>query len=107
METPNTVDPTIAKLIASVTGALVSINFVKGTWPERILMVIGGSALSYYGTTPIASGVNLTDAEGLVGFLLGLFGMAIVSRLYEAIQALDFKVVLSDLWQRALKRLGL
>ena len=107
METSHTVDPTIAKLIASVLGALASINFVKGTWPERIFMVLAGSALSYYGTTPIAQGVNLADAEGLVGFLLGLFGMAIVARLYEAIMALDVKVIAVDLWQRALKRIGL
>ena len=34
----NTPDGHIFKLIAGVAGAVVSLNFVKGTWPERIVM---------------------------------------------------------------------
>jgi hypothetical protein len=106
-QSSTTIDPTIAKLLASIGGALVSMNFVKGTWMERLAMVASGAALSYYSTEPIADWVNMAEAEGLVGFLVGLFGMAIVARVYEAIQALDVKQMASDLWKGVLKRFGL
>lgn len=107
MEQPTQMDPSIVKLIASTLGALASLRFLKGlAWPEKVAMTVGGIALSYFGATPIATRVNMLDAEGLVGFLLGLFGMAIVARLYEAIQGADFKTAGADLWERFLKRMG-
>lgn len=80
-------DISIAKLVAGAAGAFVSLRFVQGTFIERMSMCIGGAALSYYATTPTALWVGLPHAEGLVGFLIGLFGMAIMAKIYEAIQA--------------------
>lgn len=80
-------DISTAKLIAGVAGAVVSLRFVQGSLTERISMCVGGAALSYYAATPTALWVGLPHAEGLVGFLIGLFGMAIMAKVYEAIQA--------------------
>jgi hypothetical protein len=33
----------------------------------------------------------MLDAQGFVGFLLGLFGMAIVVRIWEGIQSVDLR----------------
>lgn len=102
-----TSDLSLAKLIPAVLGSLVSLRFVQGTWPERILMALGGATLSYHATTPSATWLQVADAEGLVGFLIGLFGMAVVSKLYEAFQSLDARAVAADLWAEAKKRLGI
>ena len=74
----------IAAKLAGVAGALVSMRFVQGTWPARISMAVGGAFFSYF-ASPYAS-EKLGMPEGLSGFLLGLFGMAIVSRFWEWIQ---------------------
>lgn len=77
-----------AKILAGVLGSVVSLRFVKGSLFERASMCIGGAALSYYGTTPVAVWAG-TNAEGLIGFLIGLFGMAIMAKGYEVIQAMQ------------------
>lgn len=77
------------KILSGVAGSVVSLRFVKGTILEKLLMSIGGSALSYFGTSPAATWIGMANAEGLVGFLIGLFGMAIASKVYEVIQVID------------------
>lgn len=104
MQTEQFNDLSIAKLISGVAGAVVSMRFVQGTWPEKFFMAIGGSALSYFATTPIADWLGVQRAEGLIGFLVGLFGMAVVSKGYEVIQMIDAKKVASDLWELAKRK---
>ncbi len=92
-------DVSIAKLGAGIVGAGVSLKWMQGTPIERAGMAIGGAALSYYGTTPAAAWLNVKDAEGLIGFFIGLFGMAIVAKLYEIILQIDAKQAAVDLWE--------
>lgn len=75
----------IAAKLAGVAGAIVSMRFVQGSWPARIFMALGGAVFSYYAAPFLATKSGLP--EGLAGFLLGLFGMAVVSRMWEWIQA--------------------
>lgn len=91
-------DLNLAKLGAGIAGALTSLRFVKGTWPEKIIMVLGGCGFSFYATELIAAWLAIPKADGLVGYLCGLFGMAIISKVYEVIQMLDAKQVASDVW---------
>jgi hypothetical protein len=83
----------VAKFVAGTAGAIASLKFVNGTIPEKSFMVLGGSSLSYYGATPLAIWSGMNHSEGLVGFLLGLFGMAIVAKTYEVVQLLDTKLI--------------
>jgi len=41
-----------------------------------------------------------------VGFLIGLFGMAIIAKVYEAIGALDAPRIAADTWDAIKRRLG-
>jgi len=77
------IDAITAKL-AGVAGALVSMRFLQGTWPQRISTAICGALISFYAAPYISIRVGIP--EGLSGFLLGLFGMAIASRLWEWVQ---------------------
>jgi hypothetical protein len=70
---------------AKLAGALVSMRFLQGSWPERALTALAGAVLSYYTTDWLAAKVGLP--LGLTGFLLGLFGMAVMSRAWEWVQA--------------------
>ena len=101
-----TLDFSVGNLIAGVCGAFVSLRFVQGTLPERFSMAMGGAALSYYAATPTAIWLGMSHAEGLVGFLIGLFGMAIAAKIYEAIQVLPAAQMAGDVWETVKKRLG-
>lgn len=70
MTDPNWSDPTAAKIAASFMGALVSLRFIVGTWPERLLMFVGGAALSYYSTEPVALWVSGITQAGAAQMLL-------------------------------------
>jgi hypothetical protein len=100
-------DPTILKLGASMLGSLISLRFIKGTKIEVLLMFIGGTALSFYATDPVANWVGGGGSIfGLVGFLLGLIGMTIVAKIYEVIQLLDSKQIAKDVWEWVVKKWG-
>lgn len=101
-----TPDSHVFKLIAGVAGAVVSLNFVKGTWTERIVMAIGGAALSYFASNNLADWLNVPEALGLIGFLIGLFGMAIVAKVYEVLMLLDAKQIAIDIWETVKRKWG-
>ncbi len=94
------------KLAAGVAGAVVSLRFVQGTWLERFVMAIGGAALSYFASANIADWLKVPDALGLVGFLVGLFGMAIVAKVYEVLLMLDAKQIAGDVWATVKRKWG-
>lgn len=106
-ESSISIDPTLTKVIPASLGALVSLRFVQGTLPERMLMTAGGVSLSYYATPASAAWLQMTNAEGLVGFVIGLFGMTLAAKVYEALQALDAAALGKDLWGTVKKRLGI
>lgn len=99
-----TPDFSVAKLVAGVAGSFVSLGYVKGSYLERLSMGIGGAALSYYGTTPASNWIGVPDTEGLIGFMIGLFGMAIMSKVYEVIQMADAQQIALDLWERVKRK---
>ena len=105
MTEPNP-DFSLAKLLAGICGSAVSLRFVQGTLAERLFMGVGGASLSYYASTPAAAWVGIPDGEGLVGFLIGLFGMAIMAKVYEVIQLLDAKQIASDAWAWMVRKWG-
>lgn len=86
--------------LAGVAGAALSMRYLRGSWPERVSMAVSGSVVSYY-VGPHLSSVLGTPQE-LTGFLLGMFGMALSQRIWEAIQTIP----LGDIWQALIKRIG-
>ena len=99
-------DINIVKLIAGFFGSLVSLKFVPGTCPERALMWAGGVALSYFATSPVTDWLAIPKTEGLIGFFIGLFGMSVVSKVYEIIQILDAATIAADLWSAVKRKWG-
>ena len=89
------VDAWLTKL-AGVVGACASLAFMRGPWSERILMAVGGAIVSYYAAPWLASRAGLP--EGLSGFLLGLFGMAICAKVWEVLHQLP----IAEMWTSVL-----
>jgi hypothetical protein len=88
----------LASRLAGALGALVSMRFLNGTILERSLMAVGGAAFSFYASAWTAQ--KLSIPEGLCGFLLGLFGMSILSRLWEWLQTTNALRDFLDAWLR-------
>jgi len=88
----------LAAKMAGALGALVSMRYLQGSWPARISMAFSGALVAYYAAPYLAQ--MLAIPEGLAGFLLGMFGMAIVSRAWEAVQG----VPIAALWQAVVDR---
>lgn len=85
--------PDLVKHAAGPAGALSALLFMSGVpWPRRIGMVAAGSLLAYYGTSTVAAFAGLP--EGLAGYLLGLFGMAAVAKVFGTWDALDLGAIL-------------
>ena len=99
-------DFSIVKLIAGFFGSLVSLKFVPGTFLEKALMLAGGVALSYFATSPVTDWLAIPKTEGLIGFFIGLFGMALVSKVYEVLLLLDAAAIAADLWAAFKRKLG-
>lgn len=74
--------------LAGVAGALVSVRFLSGPLPARLIMALGGAVFSYYAAEYVSAKTSLP--EGLAGFLLGLFGMSFLSRIWEWFQTVKF-----------------
>ena len=89
----------IAVKLAGVAGAVVSMRFLHGTLLERLSMATSGALLSYYLAPHIS--MRLGIPEGLTGFLVGFFGMAVASRAWEAVQAFPINAI----WQAVIDRI--
>ena len=62
-------------------GSLAALLWMKDPWPRKVCMFFAGALLSSYATEDIAKMIGLD--LGFAGFLVGLFGMAIVARMFE------------------------
>lgn len=85
----------IAVKLAGAFGAVVSMRFMQGSWPARVSMAVSGALISYFATPYLSQRSGIP--EGLCGFLVGLFGMAVVSRVWEWVQTTP----VAELWKIA------
>ena len=83
-------------------GAISAMLWLKETWLRRASSVIAGSAASYYGT-PFGLTLFSSLDSNLMGFLIGLFGMAIAIKLFETLEQFPTKSIVD----RVLTKLGL
>jgi hypothetical protein len=92
--------PEVARFLPGVAGALVSMIFIREHWLRRLAMFAAGAALAIYGT-PWAARVSNLD-PGFAGFLLGMFGMALVAKVFDAWSDLELTIILRDALRKVL-----
>lgn len=88
-----------ASKLAGLAGSLVSMRYLTGSWPQKISAVVSGTITALYAAPWVAEKLSM-PAE-LTGFLVGLFGVAIVQRAWEAIQTAPLGAV----WQALIDRI--
>lgn len=92
------IPPEIIKAVPGVLGAFVSLIWIRGSLPQRLTSFVGGAAASYYGAEHMVTLMGVSERMvGFSGFLVGLFGMAVAARVFDAIQAIDIGGLLSRL----------
>lgn len=86
--------PELGRLVPGALGSLFSMFMTKDSYPRKISTFFGGVAASYYATP---YGVKVTGFDtGLMGFLLGFFGMAIIQSCFEGWKKFDVSIILRD-----------
>lgn len=76
---------------AGVAGALLGLKWAPGTsLADKLINVIGGTALAGWGGPALAELWRLTPAQiSLAGLVLGLFGISLADAVMRAIKAID------------------
>lgn len=93
--------------LPGVLGSLTAIPFMKGGLPLRLAKGFGGAVLAYYASAPLATHVlHRLDLQGLAGFLLGLIGMSLVQKAFDALEAFGAPEVGRAATDWVLRRLG-
>lgn len=69
--------------------------WLKGPWGRRLTMAGLGSAASHYGAPYVATMLDMSP--GWAGFLLGLFGMAVVDNIFKAWHERGFIETIRDI----------
>lgn len=93
--------PEIIKAIPGTVGAIVALRWISGPPLQRIFSLIGGIGASYYGSGYVAK--MMGGDAGLAGFMIGLFGMAAASKVFDGLAALNPK----EFIDRVLRKFGL
>lgn len=77
-----------------IAGSAVALFFMRRSPLIMAGIFIGGCLVSYYGTGWVSAQFEMEKADGLVGFLLGLFAMATAGKVFDTIDAISP----SELW---------
>lgn len=89
-----------------IAGAMLALMFLRRPLFVLAGMFVGGCLLSWYGSQWFAEWAGLERHLGLAGFVLGLFGMALVAKFYDTIEALQPTEIAKAVVDAIRKRLG-
>lgn len=103
---PLNIPPEAKDAAPGILGALIAIHRTDGPLTMRASMFLGGASLSYYGADWFAIVMGMSAGRGLAGFVLGLFGMSVAAKVYEAVAAFDAAGLSRAVLDWARKRLG-
>lgn len=91
--------PELQKAIPGVAGSLTALALmvIRGErFKHAVLMCICGITLARYMATLAATVMHST--EGVAGFVVGLFGMAIVAKVLDTIMTFDGRRAAREAW---------
>ncbi|PRG76126.1 holin [Burkholderia multivorans] len=84
----------LAKIVPGAIGSLIALSFIGDglTRKQKAVSFLSGAAVAYYGGPAAVSWFSITDngAQQAIGFLVGLFGLAITKELFKEINNADF-----------------
>ena len=78
------------RFMAGVYGSCVAMFLVKDTWPRRLAFGVVSLPSAYYGSILMSHWFGAAEGtEGVYGFGAGVFAVAIMRRLFVAVEAMD------------------
>lgn len=84
------------QVVVGAAGALIALTLfefpeaVKNSRLKRLTIVFAGGCFGGFGTDPALGWLNLTPgAGGITGLVLGLFGISLAMKIFEAIQQIN------------------
>ncbi|KUZ35284.1 hypothetical protein [Burkholderia territorii] len=84
----------LIKIIPGAIGSLIALRFIGDglTGRQKAVSFVAGAAVSYFIGPAIVTWFAITDggAQQAIGFLVGLFGLAIAKELFKEINDADF-----------------
>ncbi|MDW9227086.1 putative membrane protein [Burkholderia cepacia] len=84
----------LVKIIPGAVGSLIALSFIGDglTRKQKAVSFLSGAAVAYYGGPAAVSWFSITDggAQQAIGFLVGLFGLAVTKELFKEINNADF-----------------
>ncbi|CAB3972370.1 MULTISPECIES: holin [Burkholderia] len=84
----------LAKIVPGAIGSLIALRFIGDglTGRQKAMSFVTGAAFSYFIAPAIVVWCGITDsgAQQAIGFLVGLFGLAIAKELFKEINNADF-----------------
>lgn len=90
-----------------VAGSVLALFFLRR--PPLMLagMFLGGCMLSFFATPWLAAWMEVgIKGEGLIGFLVGMFGMTTVAKTYDLIEVMEVGQIWKAIIDFVRKRLG-
>lgn len=99
----NDLPPELGKHLAGPAGSAVALFFLKGTWRTYTGALLGGIAMAHY-FGPVLHDVFPRLPEATAGFLVGLFGVVVVKKLFDTWEQFDAGTLLK---QWVTRKLGL
>lgn len=84
----------LAKIVPGAIGSLIALRFIGDglSGRQKAVSFVSGAAVSYFIGPLIVGWFRITDsgAQQAIGFLIGLFGLAITKELFKEINNADF-----------------
>lgn len=77
-----------------VIGSVGALLWIDGSWPRKVAMVVLGSFTSYYAGDWVISATGMNPK--LAGFIIGLFGMAVVDSVFKSWSDLGLTEILRE-----------
>lgn len=89
-------------VVYAVIGSTTAMFWLRGSWPRRIGMWGAGIAVAATVGEWLATLLDVPAA--VIGLVVGLFGMSVIDRLFDAIQRFDLAAVANRVLDRFLGR---
>lgn len=98
------IPPEFQKAIPAAAGSLTALLFFRGEgWRRAIATVIAAMFLAKILGPSVAE--LMRSSQAVAGYVVGLFGMAIVAKVFDMIVSFDATSAMQDLWGAVMKRL--
>ena len=94
--------PELQKAVPGVAGSITALLFFRDGWKRAVGTCIAGAFIAKI-LGPTVADVMRSGPE-VAGYVTGLFGMAIVAKVFDVISSFDAKKAASDLWDALIKR---